>query len=485
MLIKKKKKEGEEEEEEKGNKTYLLYQTLTALSVGVGGLVSSVAMGYTSPALPSMRSDPQFDITQEQESWVGAVMPAAALVGSVMAGPLVDKFGRRTSLLHLTWPYLLSWVLIATSSTVTGVVLGRLLSGMCVGVQAVVGSVLMPEIVQLDLRNILMLFPAVFGNFGMLLSFWAGEHMSWRELAWLGCVLCVPLLPLLAVLPETPQHLTSTGRRSESLAVLLVIRRTPREAHEEQEVVDTSVKAAAGGGSEGGAEEGLNNTMSLHQVVGGANTWPLSVAAGLMLAQQTTGITAVVFFASSILGGGGAAVLLGVVNFIGTFLGIFAVALVPRRRLLVFSSFVVVGALVILSLHFWMIGGHVGQQEQDTNQSGVASYIPVIALLSYILGFAVGWGPVPWVFLGEGLPSAVRGKAAAGVVAVNWASAFIITKTFGWSLTSLGPHMTFLSYAVLTTLLFAFLYPRLPETYQQSSAAMDKLYLDTYAKKRE
>lgn len=43
-------------------------QALGAIAVGVGGLVSSIAMGYTSPALPSMRADPNFNITEEQVS---------------------------------------------------------------------------------------------------------------------------------------------------------------------------------------------------------------------------------------------------------------------------------------------------------------------------------------------------------------------------------------------------------------------------------
>lgn len=34
-------------------------------------------------------------------------MPLAALFGSVVAGPLVDKFGRRFTLMHLSWPYCL------------------------------------------------------------------------------------------------------------------------------------------------------------------------------------------------------------------------------------------------------------------------------------------------------------------------------------------------------------------------------------------
>ena len=47
-----------------------------------------------------------------------------------------------------------------------GVLLGRVLGGMCVGLQAVVGSVLMPEMVHVSLRDVLGAFPALFGNLG-------------------------------------------------------------------------------------------------------------------------------------------------------------------------------------------------------------------------------------------------------------------------------------------------------------------------------
>lgn len=43
---------------------------------------------------------------------------------------------------------------------------GRVLNGVCVGVQAVVGSVFMPEMVQVELRNVFSAFPAFLGNLG-------------------------------------------------------------------------------------------------------------------------------------------------------------------------------------------------------------------------------------------------------------------------------------------------------------------------------
>lgn len=59
-----------------------------------------------------------------------------------------------------------AWILIANAGGVGGVVSWRVLGGMCVGVQAVVGSVFMPEMIQLEFRQVFVAFPAFFGNLG-------------------------------------------------------------------------------------------------------------------------------------------------------------------------------------------------------------------------------------------------------------------------------------------------------------------------------
>lgn len=45
-------------------------------------------------------------------------------------------------------------------------------------------------------------------------------------------------------------------------------------------------------------------------------------------------------------------------------------------------------------------------------------------------GFALGWGPIPWLVMSEIFPSKVRGVASAACVLTNWSMAFIVTKTF-------------------------------------------------------
>lgn len=46
------------------------------------------------------------------------------------------------------------------------------------------------------------------------------------------------------------------------------------------------------------------------------------------------------------------------------------------------------------------------------------------------LGFALGWGPIPWLVMGEIFPVKARGFASAVCVLTNWGMAFFVTKTF-------------------------------------------------------
>lgn len=218
------------------------------------------------------------------------------------------------------------------------------------------------------------------------------------------------------------------------------------------------------------------------EVVQPPNLWAVGVAAALMLAQQATGLNAVVFFASSILEvggdalGGGATPLLGLVNLLGSVAGVYLLARCRRRRLLRVSTAVLVASLLTLALFF-------RDQETGGAMAKAVPFVPTAALLVYMLGCGLGWRPLPWVFLAEGMPSRVRGKAVAAVVAIHWASTFLVTKTFGWSLATVGAHYTFLGYAVATGVSAALILPLMPETFGRSAAQMDLLYLQATYKK--
>ncbi|XP_064104636.1 facilitated trehalose transporter Tret1-2 homolog isoform X1 [Macrobrachium nipponense] len=456
-----------------GNHVY--YQMLCAASVGLIAFTASVSMAFTSPALPSMHKDPDFSITKEDGSWIGSVVPAFAVLGSLAAGPLLDTFGRRRMIILSSLPLSLAWGIVATSSTVKGVIFGRMLTGVCVGFQAVAGPVLMAEIIQLELRARAAFYPAVLRNVGITVGYLTGNYLSWRPLAWVGCVLSLPAALILLPTPETPYFLTRSGKRESSLCSLKQLRQDSAAAEKEQETLDESCRNVS------------TKRAGLGDVLRPPNRWPVAIGAALMLAQQTTGVSTVIFYASSIFEAAGdsayaktASSILSIFDFLGTFIGFYCAVKYARRSMIARSSIGVTVCLSVLSAFFWAkeSGGSLAVVIKEY------TFIPLLALMAFKCSLSLGWGPVPWVYIREGLPSSVRGVGASLIVTTSWISAFAVTKTFQWSVSLLGIHTTFLCYAVLTFFNGYVIQRFMPETHRQSAAQMDRFYLNA-AKEKE
>lgn len=51
-------------------------------------------------------------------------------LGSLIIGPLIDRFGRKPIAIVTTIPFLISWILISTSNNVETIYVARILAGM-------------------------------------------------------------------------------------------------------------------------------------------------------------------------------------------------------------------------------------------------------------------------------------------------------------------------------------------------------------------
>lgn len=54
-------------------------------------------------------------------------------LGSLIIGPLIDRFGRKPIAIVTTIPFLISWILIAASTNVETIYAARILAGMAAG----------------------------------------------------------------------------------------------------------------------------------------------------------------------------------------------------------------------------------------------------------------------------------------------------------------------------------------------------------------
>lgn len=179
----------------------------------------------------------------------------------------------------------------------------------------------------------------------------------------------------------------------------------------------------------------------------------------LMVFQQFTGINAIIFYSTRIFEHAKigktaylCTIILGVIQFVSTFMAMLIIEIGGRVFLLTISSILMCATTAIMAAYFafWM-------------ESNV-SWLPVIAISIFVVGFALGFGPVPWLILAELFADDVKPLCGSIVGTSSWLLAFCVTKLFPISLKYCGPELTFLIFAVVSLLAVIFVFLFVPET---------------------
>ena len=96
-------------------------------------------------------------------------------------------------------------------------------------------------------------------------------------------------------------------------------------------------------------------------------------------------------------------------------------------------------------------------------------------MLAFVLFYALGSGPIPWVYLPEILPDAIKGPAAAACTALNWLANLLIGLTFPKLLKVLHLSGSYAIFAVINVLGSAFVWAQVVETKRKSLAQISRL----------
>uniref|UniRef100_A0A3B3S786 Major facilitator superfamily (MFS) profile domain-containing protein n=1 Tax=Paramormyrops kingsleyae TaxID=1676925 RepID=A0A3B3S786_9TELE len=121
-----------------GKKLYLA--TFAAV---LGPLSFGFVLGYSSPAIPELRriSNPRLQLDAEEASWFGSVVTVGAAFGGVLGGWVVDKIGRKLSLMFCSLPFIFGFTIIIAAQNVWMLYLGRVLTGLASGMTSLAAPV--------------------------------------------------------------------------------------------------------------------------------------------------------------------------------------------------------------------------------------------------------------------------------------------------------------------------------------------------------
>ncbi|XP_031769007.1 facilitated trehalose transporter Tret1-like isoform X2 [Galleria mellonella] len=432
--------------------THYSIGVLAAVAVSMGSMIIGFSSAYTSPALVTMENSTTISVSKEEASWVGSLMPLAALVGGVVGGPLVDYIGRRRTILFTAPPFFIGWILIATAKIVHLILAGRVICGLCVGIGSLAFPVYLGETIQPEVRGTLGLFPTAIGNIGILICYLAGKYLDWSQLAYLGAALPVPFFLLMFTIPETPQWYISRGRNEDARNALQWLRgKNTKIENEMHNIALMNAETEA-------SESNIKDLFSMKYMKS------ILICLGLMTFQQLSGINAVIFYTVSIFKMSGSAVdenlstiIVGIVNFASTFVATALIDRAGRKMLLYISSITMTITLVVLGTFFYV----QNNMKLDVSSLG---WLPLTSLMTYLLGFSLAFGPIPWLMMGEILPAKIRGAAASICTAFNWLCTFTVTKTFQNIIDGIGPAGTFWLFGCICFTGLFFVIVCVPET---------------------
>ncbi|XP_045052983.2 solute carrier family 2, facilitated glucose transporter member 8 isoform X3 [Desmodus rotundus] len=379
---------------------------LAAFAAALGPLSFGFALGYSSPAIPSLRraAPPAPQLDDEDASWFGAIVTLGAAAGGVLGGWLVDRAGRKLSLLFCTAPFVVGFAVITAAQDVWMLLGGRLLTGLACGIASLVAPVYISEIAYPEVRGLLGSCVQLMVVTGILLAYLAGWVLDWRWLAVLGCVPPSFMLLLMCCMPETPRFLLTQHQRQEAVAAAQFLWSS------EQDWEEPPV----------GAEH--QQGFRLAQLRRPGVYKPFVIGVSLMAFQQLSGINAVMFYAKTI----------------------FEEAKLRDSSL----ASVVVGVIqVLFTAMAAIIMDRAGRR-----------------LLLALSGFAVGWGPIPWLLMSEIFPLHVKGVATGVCVLTNWLMAFLVTKEFSSLMEVLRPYGAFWLASAFCILSVLFTLSCVPET---------------------
>ncbi|KAG7237599.1 hypothetical protein INR49_032045 [Caranx melampygus] len=372
-----------------------------------------------------------------------AIFSVGGMIGSFSVGAMVNKFGRRKSMLINNILALLGAGLMGLSTLSRSfemIIIGRLIIGVFCGLCTGLTPMYVGEVSPTAVRGafgtlhqlgvvIGILVAQIFG-----LEFLLGSDTLWPLLLALTAIPAVLQSIMLPFCPESPRYLLIVLNQEEEARKALVRLRGCEDVSDDiQEMREEGMKMA------------MEKKVTIAELFRSPKyRQPIIIAIVLQLSQQLSGINAVFYYSTGIFADAGvtqpiyATIGAGLVNTVFTVVSLFLVERAGRRTLhLIGLAGMAICALVMT------IALSLGKINPSLN------YLAIVAVFGFVASFEMGPGPRPAAM-------AVSGFS-------NWTANFLVGIGFP-KLKELCDQYVFIIFIVFLIFFFIFTFLRVPET---------------------
>lgn len=412
----------------------------------LGGYLFGFDFAVIAGALPFLRTE--FALDPWWEGFLTGTLALGCIVGSLWAGNLADRYGRRPGLICAALIFAVSSIGMAYAPSLTVFLIMRFMAGIGVGMASMLSPLYIAEVSPAHVRGRNVAINQLTIVIGILITNLVNYSLAdngpdtWRWMFGLGAIPAVLFLIGVLWLPESPRYLMKAG---QSDAAEKVLQKIGNQAFVQETMsnITTSLKGSS--------------TPTYRAVFDPSVRPAVMVGIGLAVFQQFCGINVVFNYTSTIFESVGAnldrqlfeTVSIGVVNLIFTLLAMRLVDKAGRRPLMLYGSIGL--AVLYLALSILL---------QTQASAGWVSLVVLLAIATYATSLA----PVTWVLISEIFPNKIRGIASSVAVVSLWAAYFVLVFTFPILAKQLGTYGPFYLYAVICFFGFLFVKSKVKET---------------------
>jgi SP family galactose:H+ symporter-like MFS transporter len=435
---------------------YTLYIMLFA---GIGGMLYGYDIGVISGALPFMQRE--IGLSTIQLSMIVAAVLGGGSIATLVSGSLSDRFGRKKLIITAACIFITGVMCLIFADTFYGVLFGRIIQGIGVGIVTIVVPLYLVETVPHQYRGRSIAIFQCFLTAGILLASVVDlkflENGDWRIM--FACALVPGVLLLLGTykLCESPRWLFTQGKELETKKALLYCN---DQVAVEKELLE--MKALQ-------RQHVVKTHFSQKQY-----RIPFLIALAIACLNQMTGINSLLQFSTFIIMKSGLTSVmvsmlgtLGItlLNFLTTILAFFLIDKVGRRPLMLIGTAGITLSLIFLAAVSFFIP-----------VSALQGYLTIVGMLFYIVAFAIGPGVIVWLCLSEILPTPIRGNGMAVCLFANSLTSTLLAGVFLEIAHVLGYAGNFILCGIATLFYFILIYRFLPESNQKTLEEIEQTF---------
>lgn len=429
----------------------------------VAGLLFGYDSSVTNGSLIFMALPTQLNLSAFAEGLVTSSLLFGAIFGSLFAGPIADKYGRKKALILMaiiSFIFRFGCVFAFTSSMMISF---RFILGISIGGISVIVPMYLAEMAtSKDRGNFIALyglmiivgqFLAFFVN-ALLGNLYAFMDDIWRYIFAISFLPATILLIGILNLPESPRWLIASNKLNIASLILQKIR-PEQTAKKEFLTIKNLVDS----------EKHLTKASFKEILITPWIRRLLFIGMSIALTQQITGVNAINYYGTKILYDAGfnlngaliANTANGIISIVATLVGMHYLNKVGRRK--IFLTGLIMATITEFSIGIFTL--------TFSNQDYYA-YI-VFGLILVFMTFQQGCSSlVIWILMSELFPLRLRGIGLGSITLVSWFSNFLIGLYFPSLISAIGTAMTFFVFSLCGLTFSIIIFKYCPETKDHS-----------------